>query len=91
MMQVSEGDRLPRFSGVVQWHPDMRCVSVWPIPFNLLARWAINFYERLRCIAQPSWLEAKLKAGFQEGYAEGKLVVERQMNRVIQMMRTEAP
>ena len=65
-IQVAQGEMMPRWYGLAYYEPHKDSQVVYPIPFNLIVRWARDFL----------WLIKRGKKGalakaYEEGYRAG--------------------
>ena len=60
---VSEGTRLPWWLGVAYWEWERPVAACYPIPFNLVVRWARNTYFWVKATHRPDWSFLKFGGG----------------------------
>lgn len=72
---VQTGELTPRFYGPAFWDWSRHCYVYYPIPLNLLVRWAIRISDRiLRPFRDPKegWFEKRESLAFQNGLEIGR-------------------
>ena len=79
----NEGDRIPWWLGLAYWEWGMNVAVCFPIPLNLIVRWARDGYFWIKATRHPGWLDNQraeaYNAGFGRGVAAGAWVGERRM------------
>ena len=68
---LHEGQRLPAYYGIAWANPCEMTWTAYPIPFNILARWARTVYYLLAAQSRRNAIATAYHEGFRAGYQRG--------------------
>lgn len=74
-----EGHVLPWWQGVAYFRWDMHGAVCYPIPLNLIVRWARNTFFWVKAARRLDWFAAQQQDAFEQGIIEGKARKQRQI------------